>query len=96
MTGSIETNDVFQTIGVTPNYEIVLNFIEKNLGQSANWFDFNHYTRGNKDIIHLRHELGYKWSVFVANEVATIFQTILKKETKIEVFDNCATIEVTV
>jgi len=53
------------------------------------------YTRNRKDIIHLRHELGKNWSIFIANQVSAMIECILNKTTTAEIFDNYATIEIT-
>jgi hypothetical protein len=95
ISGSIGAKDALRTLGINPTYDKLTNFIKENLGTYGNWFDYSHHVRGKKDIIHLRHELGRKWSVFIANQVATMFKSILNITPKTEIFDNCATLEIT-
>lgn len=95
ISGSIGAKDALRTLGIEPTYEKIIEFIKENLANSGNWFDYSHHARGKKDVIHLRHELGRSWSIFVANQVATMFKSFLGVSVKIEVFDNYATLEVT-
>jgi len=92
--GSSGTKNSLRTLGINPTYDSVKYFIKDNLGKSANWFDYSQHTRGKTDIIHLRHELGRNWSVFVANQAATIFKSLLDITTKTEILDDCATLEI--
>ena len=82
-------------MGIEPTYDNVTHYIENNQGKSANWFDYNNHNRENTEIIHLRHSLGQKWSLFIATQAATIFETILNKHVKVEIFENSATLEIT-
>jgi hypothetical protein len=93
--GSIGAKDALRTLGINPTYERLTEFIEENLGKYGNWFDYSQYVRRKTDIIHLRHELGRRWSIFVANQVAAMFKSILDITAKTEIFDNYATLEIT-
>jgi hypothetical protein len=94
VSGSTRAKDALRTIGVPPTYDQLILFIRNNLGKFGNWFDYNQYSRGRKELIHLRHEMGRKWSIFVANQVSTMFESILDKTAKTEIFDNAATLEI--
>lgn len=96
VSGSTGTKDALRTIGLPSTYEEVTLFIKNNLGKFANWFDYNQFSRGRKEILHLRHELGRKWSIFIAKQVSTMFESILDKTAKTELFDNAATLEIIV
>ena len=93
--GSAGSKDVLRTMGIPPTYDNLMAFLKTNLGKNGNWFDLNKYTRNRKDIIHLRHELGKNWSIFIANQVSAMIECILNKTTTAEIFDNYATIEIT-
>jgi hypothetical protein len=95
ISGSTGAKDALRTMGITPTYDNLMSFIKNNISEGANLFDYNHHNRDKKDIIHLRHELGPKWSMFIATQTATMFESILNKQVKSEVFENYATIEVT-
>lgn len=93
--GSAGTKDALRTMGIAPTYDNLMDFLKTSLGKNGNWFDLNRYTRNRKDVIHLHHELGKNWSIFIANQVATIIESILHKTTATEIFDNFSTIEIT-
>jgi hypothetical protein len=92
--GDIRTKDTLLTIGSAPTYDNLKRFIKNNLGYFGNWFDYTEHTKGRKEIIHLRHGLGKKWSIFIANQMATMFKSILGITAKIEISDDFATIEI--
>jgi hypothetical protein len=95
ISGSAGSKDALRTMGISPTYDNLMAFLKTNLGKNGNWFDFTKYTRNRKDIIHLRHELGKNWSIFIANQVSTTIASTLNKKTTSEIFDNYATIEIT-
>jgi hypothetical protein len=93
--GSIGAKDALRTMGITPTYLHLTEFIKNNMGKSGNWFDYSQHTRGRTEIIHLRHTLDKNWSIFIALEIKTMFQSILDLPTKTEIRDNYVTLEVT-
>jgi hypothetical protein len=95
ISGSTGTKDAMRTMGMAPTHDNAMIFIANNMGKYSNWFKFNEYTRNSKDVIHLHHELGKKWSIFIAKQVSTIIESILHKTAAPEIFDNSATIRIT-
>ncbi|MCW4015938.1 MAG: hypothetical protein NWF06_06175 [Candidatus Bathyarchaeota archaeon] len=95
ISGSTGAKNALRTMGIAPTHDNISYFIENNMGKYGNWFDYNQYTRGNKEIIHLRHELGSNWSLFIANQVSTMLKSILNKSAETEIFENSATLEIT-
>ena len=77
-------NDGMKTIGLPLNYESILFFIEKIFGGLAGWFKCNHYKMDNKEIFHLRHNLGNNWSVFITEVICQIFKNLLNEELETE------------
>ncbi|PVX23013.1 MAG: hypothetical protein CW691_11905 [Candidatus Bathyarchaeum sp.] len=96
ISGSAGAKDALRTMGISPTYQNLVKFAKNNMGTFGNWFDYSQHTRGKKEIIHLRHELGKNWSLFIANQVSTMFESILSKTVKSEIFDNSATLELTI
>jgi hypothetical protein len=43
----------------------------------------------------LHHELGRNWSIFTANQVATMFESLLNKQAKTEIYNNFSIVEIT-
>jgi hypothetical protein len=91
--GSTETIDSLQTMGISPTYEKVIQHL-KIFGTFGGWFNFNRNTKNSGEYIHLRHGLGKKWSIFLAETFSTVFKTILHKEVKIETSDNSVTVDI--
>ena len=50
------------------------------------------HQREGREILHLRHKFGSKWSAFIENYVASMFREILDHEPKVESLDNAVTI----
>ena len=94
--GTTGAKDCMRTMGITPTYDNLMGFIKNKIAEGGNLCDYNHHQRNKKDVIHLRHELGPKWSLFIATLTATMFESMLNKQVKSEVFENSATIEVTI
>ncbi|PVX24816.1 MAG: hypothetical protein CW691_06330 [Candidatus Bathyarchaeum sp.] len=93
VTGSTETKDAMRTLGIPQTYDTVIAHI-KMAGTHGGWFDFNQHTKNSGEYIHLRHELGKKWSTFLAETVSSIFKSILDIEVKTEILDNYVTIQI--
>jgi hypothetical protein len=93
--GAIVTKDILGIMGMDFIYRNIVNFAENYLGKSSNWFQYTQQNKGNKEMIHLHHELGRNWSVFTANQVATMFESLLNKPAKTEIYNNFSTVEIT-
>lgn len=91
--GSVVMKDVFQTIPIPQTYTGLTNFLAKNISKHSGWFDFYHHSIGGKEIFHLRHDMGEKWSKFIAKQLSTTFSFMLDIKTKTETFRNYATIQ---
>lgn len=92
--GSTITKNLLLTIGVTPNYHFVLVLIKKLLSEFAGWFECDHHIKPDKEILHLRHDLGKKWSIYVAAAASTTLNPLLTKEVTTEISDNSVTITI--
>ncbi|PVX26620.1 MAG: hypothetical protein CW691_00815 [Candidatus Bathyarchaeum sp.] len=86
--------DLLLTMGVTPTYSFVLCLIKKLLSEFAGWFECDHHIKKDKEILHLRHELGRKWSIYLSGITVGTFNTILHKEISTEISDTSITITI--
>jgi len=93
--GSTVAKDILGIMGMDLTYPNIVNFAENYLGKASNWFQYTQQNKGKKEVIHLHHELGRNWSVFTANQVATMFESILNKPAKTEIYANFSTVEIT-
>ena len=95
ISGSAGSKDALRTMGIAPTYDNLIDFIETNMGKYGKWFGVTKYTRNRKNILHLHHELGKNWSIFIAHQISTTIETILNKKTSPEISTNSSTIEIT-
>jgi hypothetical protein len=92
--GSTNVKDALRTLGIPSKHDSLVAFIKDNLGESAGWFKFNHHIMKNKEMLHLRHVFGNKWSIFIAEAISTMFETILNKKVTTEISNFSATITI--
>jgi hypothetical protein len=92
--GSILVKDLLLTMGVPPDYNFVICIVEKILSEFAGWFECDHHIKKDKEILHFRHDLGRKWSVYVAGVATGTFNAILKQEVDIDISDSSVTITI--
>ncbi|PVX25103.1 MAG: hypothetical protein CW691_05605 [Candidatus Bathyarchaeum sp.] len=89
--GTIDTRDELLTLGITPTRKHLKFYITNILGEFGGWFNVTHYSRCDKEIFHLRHELGRKWSIFIAQLLSTILEHVLNEKSSVEVSDDFVT-----
>lgn len=92
--GTDTLKDIFRTMGVTPNYSFLISLIKRLLSDFAGWFECDFHTKPDKDILHLRHQLGKKWSIYLSGVATGTFETLLNKEVEIETSDSSVTITI--
>ncbi len=92
--GSTRTKDALRTLGIPSNHDSLIAFIRNNLGEFAGWFKFNHHIMEDKEMLHLRHVFGIKWSMFIAEAISTMFDFILKKKVTTEISNFSVTITI--
>ena len=92
--GSTRTKDALRTLGIPSNHDSLVAFIRDNLGEFAGWFKFNHHIMEDKEMLHLRHVFGNKWSIFIAETISTMFEFILNKKVTTDISNFSATITI--
>jgi len=92
--GSTITRDMLLTMGVTPDYSFVILLIKKILSEFAGWFKCDHHVKRDKEILHFRHDLGIKWSIYVEAAASETFNSILGKKVTTEISDSSVTITI--
>jgi hypothetical protein len=92
--GSTLVRDLLLTMGVTPSYSFVILLVKKILSEFAGWFECDHHIKRDKEILHLRHDLGIKWSIYLSGVATGTFNSILNKEVAIEYSDSSVTITI--
>jgi hypothetical protein len=92
--GSEITRDMLLTMGAAPDYNFVILLVKKILAEFAGWFECDHHVKRDREILHLRHDLGIKWSNYLSGVASGTFNSILNKEVKIEFSDCSVTITI--
>ena len=92
--GETIVKDLLLTMGVTPNYAFVIFIVKKLLSEFAGWFECDHHIKENKEVLHLRHDLGPKWSIYLSGITAGTFNSLLNKEIQIETSDSSVTVTI--
>ncbi|HDQ05908.1 MAG TPA: hypothetical protein ENN36_04185 [Candidatus Bathyarchaeota archaeon] len=95
--GALDAVNIANSMGLPLNYESFTYLVTEHLGgpHFARWFQCFHHTQGNKDIFHLQHDLGHKWSVFLEKYIVSFLQSMTDTETNTRVYDYAVTLEVT-
>ena len=92
--GSTITRDILLTMGVAPDYNFVILLVKKILSEFAGWFECDHHIKRDKEILHFRHDLGIKWSIYVEAAASETFNSILGKKVTTEISDSSVTITI--
>jgi len=92
--GSTIARDILLTMGAQPNYRFLVSLYKKLLSEFAGWFECDHHIKRDKEIFHLRHDLGTKWSIYLAEAASEMFKSILNKEVTTEISDSSVTITI--
>ena len=95
--GALDAINIVNSMGLTLDYESFVYLITEHLGgpHFARWFQCFHHTQGNKDIFHLQHDLGPKWSVFLEKYILAFLKSITDTEATTRVYDYAITLNVT-
>jgi hypothetical protein len=92
--GSTIAQDLFRTFELKFNYDGVTYFLTTVLDGYANWYKCQHYVQDGTEIFHMRHNLGEKWSIYVAEVSSNAIEFCCNKKAKKEFLDGAVTIKV--
>lgn len=88
--------DILKTFGLDLNPEDTEYFIEKILGYYGNWFVFNRHLIRDREIIHLRHNFGRTWSIYLFEAIEPLIEKSYGRKPKAEISDVAVTFELTI
>ncbi|MBN2335691.1 hypothetical protein JXL21_09030 [Candidatus Bathyarchaeota archaeon] len=80
--------------GIPLSYEAVVWYITELLGDHSGWYRANYYERPKKDIIHLSHALGDKWSVFLSEYMEAFLEEVLEVTPEVESLRDSVTLTI--
>jgi hypothetical protein len=92
--GSTITRDMLLTMGAAPDYSFVILLVKKILSEFAGWFECDHHIKRDKEILHFRHDLGIKWSIYVEAAASETFSSVLGKKVTTEISDSSVTVTI--
>ena len=92
--GSLNAQDILDTLGLSFDHENITYLIKELYSHYGNWFNYNHHIKNNKEIFHLRHNLGENWSVYVSEVISSLFEYGLNKKVKPTFLEDSVTITV--
>ena len=74
--------------GLEINHENIRWYIKQELGEYSGWFRCEVYEKKDGESLHLIHNLGRKWSHFIANYVSSIIQGELGLKVQSVILEN--------
>ena len=86
--------DTFRAWGIPKTHDSLVAFIKNLLSDYAHWFKYDHHVFKDKEVFHFRHNLGPKWSIFIAEVIPTAFKFLLNKTTNYEIVNGSVTITI--
>ncbi len=92
--GSAIAEDLLRTMGAPTNYSFLVVLYKQLLSEFAGWFQCDHHIRRDKEILHLRHDLGTNWSIYLAEAASEMFKSTLNKKVKTEILGDSVTITI--
>ena len=94
LVGSTITLDTFRSWGIPRNLDSLKEFIRNTLSEYAGWFKYDHHIVKGKEMFHFRHNLGHKWSIFIAEEISTTFDYLLNIKATPDILPGSVTITI--
>jgi len=88
------TRDMLLTMGAAQDYNFVILLVKKILSEFAGWFECDHHIKPDREILHFRHDLGIKWSIYVEGAASATFNSVLGKKVTTEISDSSVTITI--
>jgi hypothetical protein len=92
--GSVTALDIFRTMGLAFDFDGARYFISKVLADYAGWFKLEHYVMKDKEVFHMRHDLGENWSTYIAQVTSTLLEYCCNRKVKKDCLDGTVTLEV--
>ena len=74
--------------GLEINHENIRWYIKQELGEYSGWFRCEIYEKKDVETMHLTHNMGKKWSHFLANYITSIIQGELKFQVQSVILEN--------
>ena len=73
---------VLSKMSLSKNFKVMVVDISKKkiLSEFAGWFECDHHIKPDKEILHFRHDMGPKWSMYLSAITEGTFNSLLDKK----------------
>ena len=97
ISSALDAINIVNSMGLAMDYDSFIYLITEHLGgpDFASWFHCFPHTQGNKDILHLQHDFGHGWSVYLEKHVLSFLSAMTDAEATTRIYDYAITLEVT-
>jgi hypothetical protein len=94
--GAPAVMNILNMIGYEADYHSFTYLLTEHYGgpNFARWFHCFHNTQGTKDVFHLQHDLGRRWSVYLERYLLASLRSLNKVEVETKVYDYAVTLKV--
>ena len=95
--GALDCVNLVNAMGLPMNYDSFVYLITEHFGgpNFARWFQCFHHQQGNKDIFHLQHDFGQKWSIYLENYLLAFLKAMTDAEATTRTYEYAVTLKVT-
>jgi hypothetical protein len=94
--GASDVVNIVNDMGLMLDYDSFIYLIREHFGgpHFARWFQCFYHKQGNTDVLHLQHDLGPGWSVFLERYILAYLKSTTDTEVKTKVYDYAVTFKV--
>ena len=87
-TGSKDIQDILDMLGLPSDYESFIHLVTNHFGgpDCAMWFNCYRSLKQNRVLLHLQHDLGREWSIYLQNYFLSYLKT-LKVDCETKAYD---------
>lgn len=93
--GDLKAQESLLRRGLDVDYENMLHYISRLLGEYNGWFRCDCVQDKVSDSIHLSHPFDKKWSYFLANYMSSIFREVLGLKVNLVILEHAVNLKVT-
>lgn len=94
LTGTLLPKNWLTMAGFPLDLNSVLYFTEEIMGRYREWFKCDHHIVKNEHVLHLRHDVGREWNIFLGSYMKAMFKSVLDLDANIDFLDNAVTVTV--
>lgn len=92
--GNLKTKESLLRRGMDINYQNVIYYISRILGEYNGWFRCDCIADHSSDSVHLSHPYDQKWSYFIANYLSAIFRDVLGLKINLVMLENAVNFKI--